>query len=483
MTSPGTLYQDAPKIQNQQIHEGQGRQPYDELKCWKNLLAYFRKFSLRYLSAALEFSGSGTPHIQFYVSFKRPKTSILLTGSKKKNSLHPGLTLIVPRCNDVASAIGYTAKGTRHKRDDKDPDDDDLYTKTYLDDSCPNWHEIGDRPNKHGGKLIKRVPVVVKRVVTRVPETPAEAAVRHAASEAYYAKQTADRHAKYGLSKFEIDYEAHKLEARAKRAARNTLNTTTAILKVFPMSVGKFTRKSSTATRQKAASGKRVARARKTPMRRKASVATNGFAARVKKVIMQTAEQKMTFPVSLVFDEPNFGEPKCSKDREWNATIISGNITVQRACILLWCLTGTSSAVQICLGVSKVAPRVQATFAPTSENLISLYPYSQTANGSEYVRMTERVIGKMDPNFKKVIWNKAVPRYPDNTNLGFGRGGVAVLPLAVADGIGAIEYYAQCCRRTKMAFSIKLNKDIYEHNPNANVSDERNQNLRHPIWS
>ncbi|KAJ1633715.1 hypothetical protein T492DRAFT_1135552, partial [Pavlovales sp. CCMP2436] len=66
----------------------------------------------------------------------------------------------------------------------------------------------------------------------------------------------------------------------------------------------------------------------------------------------------------------------------------------------------------------KMAPRVQATFAPTSETLVSLYHYSQTANGTGYVKMTEQVIGKIDADFGRVIWNKAVPKYADNTNLG-----------------------------------------------------------------
>mmetsp|Transcript_36838 Transcript_36838/g.91719 ORF Transcript_36838/g.91719 Transcript_36838/m.91719 type:complete len:164 (+) Transcript_36838:239-730(+) len=129
--------------------------------------------------------------MQFYVVFKRPQKSIILTGQAIKGTLRKGFSVEVPRCPNVLSAVGYTAKGERRKRDDKDPDDDDLYTKIYMDDPCPNWHEVGDRPMDHGGVRKKKLLLPkFKRVVARAKtETAAEAAVRHAAADAVEKKR------------------------------------------------------------------------------------------------------------------------------------------------------------------------------------------------------------------------------------------------------------------------------------------------------
>jgi len=55
---------------------------------------------------------------------------------------------------------------------------------------------------------------------------------------------------------------------------------------------------------------------------------------------------------------------------------------------------------------------------PEQATLVSLFPYSQTNNGTGYVRMTENVVGKMDPDYGRVVSTKCVPCHKDNIMIG-----------------------------------------------------------------
>ncbi|KAJ1630150.1 hypothetical protein T492DRAFT_840240 [Pavlovales sp. CCMP2436] len=112
----------------------------------------------------------------------------------------------------------------------------------------------------------------------------------------------------------------------------------------------------------------------------------------------------------------------------------------------------------------KMADRVTAITAPASENLVSLYPYSQTNNGTGSVKMIEDPKGRMDPDFGRFIWTKKVPCHADSMNFGIQGGSFDTVTsqMSASNGFLIANYAAPLGRRTKMDFTIAYKKDVYD---------------------
>ncbi|KAJ1631230.1 hypothetical protein T492DRAFT_839346 [Pavlovales sp. CCMP2436] len=118
-----------------------------------------------------------------------------------------------------------------------------------------------------------------------------------------------------------------------------------------------------------------------------------------------------------------------------------------------------------------MAPRVAVITNPEQATLVSLWPYSQTANGIGFVKMTENVQGKMDSDIGRVIWTKKLPCYKDTLNLGSTNGNFATAFSQVVTGSSAVGSISQvqCGRRTMMEFSIKVAKEVYDNSAVSSV--------------
>ncbi|KAJ1626450.1 hypothetical protein T492DRAFT_843151 [Pavlovales sp. CCMP2436] len=254
-------------------------------------------------------------------------------------------------------------------------------------------------------------------------------------------------------------------------------------------------------TRRSASRATRVKKARAAPMRRARPVATKSFASRVKKVILAVAEHRQTYPVSLYSSSVGvrtcpgytFNPVNGNRNGLWLPLIVNGSqfpsqgndrnqyIGKEYLCQSLnyhvnfdWPLWG-AGYLPWKISLVKMAQRRAVITAPAFETLISLYPYSQTANGTGYVKMTENVIGKMNPDFGTVVWTKRVPCHKDTLALGTASGfGTRSYSRMLATS-GTAEYaqnQTQQGRRTSMSFSIPIKRKIYDDN-GGSVVDER----------
>ncbi|KAJ1637566.1 hypothetical protein T492DRAFT_900809 [Pavlovales sp. CCMP2436] len=123
------------------------------------------------------------------------------------------------------------------------------------------------------------------------------------------------------------------------------------------------------------------------------------------------------------------------------------------------------------IALVKMAPRVSVITTPEQAILVSLWPYSATANGTGYVRMTEKVQGKMDSDFGRVIWTKKVPCFKDTLDLGQYSGKFPTAFSQVSTGSSSIGNVSlvQRGRRTMMNFNIKVAKNVYDSSAIASV--------------
>ncbi|KAJ1635218.1 hypothetical protein T492DRAFT_836251 [Pavlovales sp. CCMP2436] len=384
----------------------------DPERSWKSLIAYF---------AAMEFTTAKKAHMQFYVVFKNVKTSIILCGQAKKGTLRPGFTVMVPRAPNVLSCIGYVLKRERRKRDDKDPDDDDLYTDTYIKTPCPNFREDGVRPTDHGGARAKTVISKFKK--SKTPPKKVRIEADYVAAYKLFDEEECERC---------LDSAKRQHPTMGPRVSYSRKRTTAIHVSLYSATVAARTvpgyKTNPTSSNRQGVWFPLIAVAAQFP-----SVGIG----RDQYIGKEFIAKSMHFTV--VFDFPQFG-----------------------AGYLPWTIE-----------LVKMAPRQPVFLAPAQFSLIAAYPYSQTSNGAGDVKMTETIIGKMDSDVGRVVWRKRVPCFKDTSAQGRADGDILTTFSQVLTGSSAVGQpnAMQSGRRTMMKFSIPINKKIYDQDGIADIND------------